>query len=101
MHSSSPTKGAFWAWMDLASDYTRMSMSAGEVILRRSERMASGAMTQPEAMAMMLEKGTAFAAAWEKAAVAAAGGGNATRIARAALGPYGAKTKSNARKLRR
>lgn len=88
-------------WMAFATAYARMSMAAGEVIVRRSHRIALGAMTPHEAMAMVLEKGTAFAAATERAAVAAARGRDAVGIASAALKPYGAKTRSNARKLRR
>ena len=68
-----------------------MSMSAGEVIMRRIMRMASGAMTPPEAVGMVMEKATAFAAATERAAVAAARGGDAAKIATAALRPYGAQ----------
>ena len=89
------------AWMKLATSYSRMTMSAAEVIMRRSMRMASGAMTPPEAIGMVMEKATAFAAAAEKATVAAARGGDAARIASAALRPYGSKTRSNVRKLRR
>jgi hypothetical protein len=50
---------------------------------------------------MVMEKATAFALASEKAAVAAAKGGDATRIATAALRPYGTKARSNVRRLRR
>lgn len=89
------------AWMEFGAAYMRMSMSAGEVIARRTQRMALGAMTTPEAVAMVLEKGAAFAAAAEGAAVAAARGGDPVRIATAALRPYGVKTRSNARKLRK
>jgi hypothetical protein len=89
------------AWMEFGASYLRMSMSAGEVIALRTQRMALGTMTTPEALAMVLEKGTAFAAAAEGAAVAAARGGDPIRIATAALRPYGVKTRSNARKLRK
>lgn len=101
MRSSSTKLNPFGAWMDFGAAYLRMSMSAGEVIARRTQRMALGTMTTPEALAMVLEKGTAFAAATEGAAVAAARGGNPLRVATAALKPYGAKTRSNARKLRK
>ena len=90
--------GAAWARFALA--YTQMSMAASEVILRRTMKMAQGAMTTGEAVAMVMEKTTAFAAAAEGAAVAAAAGGDALRIASAALRPIRAKTRSNARKLR-
>ena len=76
-------------------------MAAGEVILRRSMRMSQGAMTAPEAVGMVMEKATAFAAATERAAVAAATGADPARIATAALKPIRAKTRSNVRKLRR
>ena len=88
------------SWSRFALAYTQMSVAASEVILLRGIRMSQGAMTPPEAMAMVMEKATAFAAAAEKAAIAAAGGGDALRIATAALAPYGAKTRSNVRKLR-
>ena len=50
---------------------------------------------------MVMEKATAFAAASERAAVAAATGADPARIASAALRPIRAKTRSNVRKLRR
>ncbi len=98
---SPKTLDAFAAWGNFASAYTRMNLAASEVILRRTQRMALGAMTPHEAMAMVLEKPTALAAATERAAVAAARGGDAATIAAAALRPYGAKTRSNVRKLRK
>ena len=78
-----------------------MSVAAGEVIVRRSMRMSQGAMTGAEAVGMVMEKATAFAAATEGAAVAAATGGDPARIASAALRPIRAKTRSNVRKYRR
>lgn len=89
------------AWAKFALSYAQMSMAANEVILRRTMRMAQGAMTAGEAVGMVMEKATAFVAATEGAAVAAATGGDAIRIASAALRPIRAKTRSNARKLRR
>jgi len=88
------------AWMKFAIAYSKMSMAAGEVIMRRSMRMAQGAMTGSEAIGMVTEKATAFALATESAAMAAANGGDAAKIANAALRPFGAKTRSNVRKLR-
>lgn len=88
------------SWMKFATAYTEMSMNAAEVIAHRTIRMASGTMTQPEALAMVMEKATAFTAAAEHAAVVAAKGGDVMNIASAALKPYGAKTRSNARRLR-
>lgn len=101
MSSSSSNLNPFAGWMAFATAYARMSLAAGEVIARRSHRMATGAMTPPEAFGMVMEKATAFAAATEGAATAAARGGDAAGIATAALRPYGVKARSNARKLRR
>ena len=72
VRSSSTKSNPFGAWMAFGAAYMRMSVSAGEVIARRTRRMALGAMTAPEAVAMTLEKGTADAAAATGAAVAAA-----------------------------
>jgi hypothetical protein len=88
------------SWMKFATAYGEMSMNAAEVIALRTMRIASGAMTPHEAMAMVLEKATAFSDSAERAAVVAAKGGDVMNIASAALKPYGAKTRSNARKLR-
>ena len=89
------------SWMKYAVAYSQMSLAAGEVILQRSLRMSQGTMTAPEAFGMVLEKATAFAAATEGAAVAAASGGDVARIAHAALRPIRAKTRSNVRTYRR
>lgn len=88
-------------WGDFTSAYMRMNLSAAEVIVRRTQKMAMGTMTPPEALAMVFEKPTIFATATERAAVAAARGGDAVTIANAALKPYGVKTRSNVRALRR
>jgi hypothetical protein len=87
--------------MEYAAAFSEMSLAAGEIILRRTQRMATGSMTPPEALAMVLEKSTALALATERAALAAARGGDAARVMTAALQPYGEKTRSNVRKLRR
>ncbi|WP_146157035.1 hypothetical protein [Halomonas urumqiensis] len=87
-------------WMKVASSYNMMMVSATEVIYRRTMMMASGAMTGPEAMGMVMEKATIYATATERAAVAAAQGADPARITAAALKPYSTKTQSNARKLR-
>jgi hypothetical protein len=94
-----PLKAA-QAWASFSNAYVQMSMAAYEVVLRRTIRMSQGAMTSAEAVAMVMEKATAFAAASEGAAVAAAMGGDPLRIASAALKPIRAKTRSNARMLR-
>ncbi len=88
------------AWTSFAIAYAQMSVAASEVILRRSMKMAQGGMSAGEAMGMVMEKATAFAAATEGAAVAAAAGGDPARIASAALLPLTVKTRSNVRKLR-
>ncbi len=88
------------SWMRLTTAYVDMNINAAEVILRRTLKIASGSMSQPEAVAMVLEKATAFASATERATVVAARGGDALGIASAALRPYRAKTRSNARRLR-
>jgi hypothetical protein len=88
-------------WMRVASAYHKMSLAAAEVIAHRTMMMASGAMTGPEAMGMVMEKATVFATSTERAAMAAAGGAEPARIASAALRPYSTKTRANARKMRR
>jgi hypothetical protein len=92
---------AYSAWSRFAAGYARMSMSAAEVIARRTTMMAQGVMTQPEAMRMVLEKPAAFAHAAEKAMTTAARGGDVAAVARAALGPIGRKAAANARRLRK
>jgi hypothetical protein len=87
--------------MKLMTAYNMMTLSAGEVIFRRTLMMANGSMSPPDAIGMVLEKATVFAAAAEKAAVAAAKGGDPVRVATAALRPYGTKTRANVRRLRR
>jgi hypothetical protein len=89
------------AAMELGIAYQMMAVSAFEVIFRRTHMMANGRMSPPDAIAMVLEKATVFAAAAEKAAVAAAKGGDPVRVASAALKPYGTKTRANVRRLRR
>lgn len=89
------------AWMQFAFTYTQMCVSAGEVITRRSLRISQGAMTNAEAVAMVMEKATAFTLASERAAVAAARGADPAAIASAALRPIRARTRANVRSLRR
>jgi hypothetical protein len=90
----------FDSWTKFANAYAQMSMASAEVIVRRTMMMSQGTMSGPEAMGMVLEKATAFAASAEGAAVAAATGADLPRIASAALKPIHAKARSNARKLR-
>jgi hypothetical protein len=101
MFPSSRSLEAGRALFELGVAYQMMTISALEVIWRRTQMIAEGRMSTPDAMAMVLEKATVFAAAAEKATVAAARGGDPVRVASAALKPYGIKTRSNVRKLRR
>ncbi|SFU57513.1 hypothetical protein [Halomonas korlensis] len=89
------------AWMKIAASYNEMTLSAGEVIARRTMIMASGAMSAPDAMGILMEKVTIFATATEQASVAAASGADPARITAAALKPYSTQTESNLRQLRR
>ncbi|MEM8572783.1 MAG: antifreeze protein [Pseudomonadota bacterium] len=88
------------SWTKFAVQYGQMNMAAAEVIARRTAQMSQGSMTGPEAIGMFMEKATAFAAAGENAAVAAARGADPVSIATAALRPIRAKTRSNAKRLR-
>ena len=90
------------AWMKFAFSYSQMSMAAGEVIMRRSLLMSPRRDDRrPRRSGWCMEKATAFAAATEGAAIAAATGADPARIASAALKPIRAKTRSNVRKYRR
>jgi hypothetical protein len=89
------------AWIKYVFAFQEMSLAATEVILRRSMMISQGRMSGPEAVGMVMEKATAFTAAAERAAVAAATGADAARIASAALKPIRTKARSNARKYRR
>ncbi|UYG04386.1 hypothetical protein OCT51_03240 [Halomonas sp. LR3S48] len=97
--SNNPMNMMF-AWMKIASSYNQMLISSGEVIARRTMMMASGTMSVPDAMSMMMEKATIYATATERAAVAMASGADPAKITAAALKPYSTKTHSNVRKLR-
>jgi hypothetical protein len=89
------------AWLKYVFAFQEMSLAAAEVMLQRSMKISRGTMTGPEAVGMVMEKATAFSAAAELAAVAAATGADPARIASAALRPIRAKARSNARKYRR
>lgn len=101
MSRTSNPLSTMMAWGHFSQAYARMALSACEVVWRRTTAMANGTMTPREAVVMVMEKPTAFATSAERAAVAAARGGDAARIATAALRPYGARTRSNARRLRK
>ncbi|TVQ55886.1 MAG: hypothetical protein EA355_08805 [Rhodobacteraceae bacterium] len=89
------------AWARLGVASTRMALSATEVVWRRSMMMAQGGLSAPEAARMVMEKPAAFALAAQRAAVAAARGGDAAKVASAALKPIGVRTAANARRLRK
>jgi hypothetical protein len=89
------------AWSRVGNAVARINLSAAEVIARRTGMMLTGRMSAPEAAKMVLEKPVAFAAAAEKAMVAAARGGDAAKVTEAALRPYKTKAAANARRLRR
>lgn len=93
--------GAWRAWARLGAASAKMTLTASEVVWRRSMMMAQGGLSAPEAARMVLEKPAAFALAAQRAAVAAARGGDATKVASAALKPIGARTAANARRLRK
>jgi hypothetical protein len=101
MHAPSDQIRLANSWIKYAFAFQAMSVAAAEIILRRSMRISQGKMTGPEAVGMVMEKATAVAMATERAAVAAARGGDPVRIANAALTPFRAKTRSNVRKYRR
>jgi hypothetical protein len=86
--------------LELAAALHEMTSAAAEVIFRRSQVILSGRMSPPDALAMVLEKATVFGEASQLATVAAARGGDPFSIARAALGPYGLKTRANVERLR-
>lgn len=88
-------------WSRIGASLVQMNVSATEVIARRTAMMMTGMMSAPEAAKMVLEKPVAFAAATERALVAAVRGGDAAKVTAAALKPYKTRTAANARRLRR
>lgn len=86
--------------VELTAAFQEMTSAAAEVIFRRSQLMMTGRMSVPDVIAMVFEKAVAFGDASQLASVAAARGGDPISIARAALGPYGVKTRANAECLR-
>ena len=95
-----PGLAAATAWGRVATGMARMNLAAAEVVLRRTTMIATGSLSAPEAAKMVLEKHTAFAAAAEKAAMAALRGGDAAAVASAALRPLQRRASANARRLR-
>jgi hypothetical protein len=93
--------GGYAAMLRVATATTRMNMAAAEVMWRRMGLMASGSMSAPEALRMMLEKPAAFAEAAHRAALKAASGATPAAVASAALKPVSRRTRANARRLRK
>lgn len=89
------------AWTRNSMALWRLAADASEVVFRRSLRMTLGAMSAPEAMAMVMEKPAAFAATAEKFTLAVATGADPARIAAAAIRPVSRKVRANVRRLRR
>ena len=87
--------------MQFAAAYQTMTISAGEVFFRRSLMMASGSMSAPDAVDMVVEKATTFAEAAGEATAAVVKGEDPVGVASAALEPYGTRTEANVRELRR
>ncbi|MFD0982422.1 hypothetical protein [Tropicimonas aquimaris] len=100
MYDPRAVSRAMQTWQQASLAYTRMWLSASEVIWTRSMMMALGTMTPKEAAQMVFEKPTAFARAAEKAAVAMATSSGNAAAALASIRPIEAKTRSNARRLR-
>jgi hypothetical protein len=86
--------------MQFATAYQTMAVSAGEVFFRRSLMMASGSISPPDAVDMVVEKATTFAEAAGEATTAVVEGEDPVGVASAALEPYGTRTEANVRELR-
>lgn len=84
----------------LLAAFFETNSAAAEVILRRTHMMMHGRMSASEALDMVTEKAAAFAEASRLAAMAVVGGGDAVAVARAAIGPYGQRTRANVERLR-
>ncbi len=89
------------AWWNIATTMQDISMSATEVIWRRSVMMATGSMSQSEAFGMFDEKSSALLESWSKAATAQIQNAPPTKVLGAALKPFSKKTSANARRLRK
>tara|TARA_B100000749_G_scaffold267171_1_gene243866 strand:- start:241 stop:540 length:300 start_codon:yes stop_codon:yes gene_type:complete len=89
------------SWQDAAVAYGRLYWSAQEVMQRRTMQMALGQMRPEEAARMVFEKPAAFASAFERAARATVKGYDPMSVALAAVQPIGARTRANAKRLRR
>lgn len=97
-HPNFPTPLDF---MDFALQQQRLTMDAAETIWHRSTQIALGKMSPVENMSMWMEKPTAMARGFEKAAVAAVAGKSPAQIMHAAMAPMTAKASANAKRLRK
>jgi hypothetical protein len=86
--------------VDLTAAFHEMIAAVGKVIIHRVRLMMPGQMSALEALAMAVEKSTVFVEASQRAVATAASGGDSVSVARAALGPYGLKTRANVARLR-
>ncbi len=87
-------------WVALGVLQQTLVMSAAETIMRRSALMGAGQMGMPEVTSMMMEKPTAVAKGFEKAAIAASKGQNVAQVTSEFLKPMTTKASSNAKRLR-
>ena len=86
--------------MQFTAAYQTMTMTAGEVFLRRSMMFAHGTIGVPDAVSMLMEKATTLAESAEVATTALVSGQDPVEVAIAALEPYGTRTAANMRDLR-
>lgn len=89
------------ALLRLAFEQQQMMLSAWQTIWWRTAMAMAGTMTQREFTAMWREKPVAFSEAARRSTSAAMRGKSPEEIARQALRPLAAKSKSNARRLAR
>lgn len=89
------------ALMRLAFEQQQMMLSAWQTIWWRTLSAMAGTLTRREFTAMWSEKPVAFAESARRSASAAMRGRPPEEIARQALRPLAAKSKSNARRLGR
>jgi hypothetical protein len=92
MNAATTWQRAWWA-------HLQMMTTAAMVIQQRVLQMSLGTMRPEEATRMVLEKPAAFAKSVEMASRAAAANRGHAAVTLAALGPIGAATKANARRL--
>ena len=79
----------------------KLMISAAETVARRMQIAGTGKMSPVEMAGMMMEKPTAFAQGYEKAARAAAQGRAPVAILTEFYDPMTRKASSNAKRLRR